>query len=111
MKKYLILAAGLLTCSSLILSSTPALARSDVSVGINIGIPGFYPGPVYMEPQPVYVEQQPVYVQPRVIYTQPRPLYIERGPVYYQGRQWEDRQYRGRHWKDKEHRGHDHEDD
>lgn len=99
-KKYLTFAAGLLTCASLMLAATPALARSDVSVGINIGIPGLYAAPVYVEPRPVYVE-------PRVIYTQPRPIYIEQGPVYYQRPQWEDREHRGRHWKDRDHRGRD----
>lgn len=98
MKKYLIFAAGLLAGASLMLTTAPAFARSDVSVGINIGVPGIYSAPVYVEPRPVYVE-------PRVIYTQPRPIYIEQGPVYYQRQRWEEREYRGRHWKDREHRG------
>lgn len=99
MKKYLTFAAGLLTCAGLMLTAAPALARSDVSVGINIGVPGFYPAPVYVAPQPVYVEPRPVYVQPRVIYTQPSPLYIQGGPEYYPGPRWEGREYRGRHWE------------
>ncbi|MEO8599089.1 MAG: hypothetical protein ABI656_04590 [bacterium] len=104
MKKYLTFAVGLLTCAGLLLTTAPALARSDVSVGINVGIPGFYAPPVYVVPQPVYIEPQPVYVEPRVIYSQPRPLYIEQGPVYYQRPQWERRKHRGRHWKDREYR-------
>lgn len=102
-KKYRTFAAGLLTCASLMLTVAPASARSDVSVGINIGVPGMYPMPVYVEPQPVYVAPRPVYVPPRVIYTQPRPLYIEGGPVYYQGPQWEGREYHGHHWKHRHH--------
>lgn len=98
MKKFLALAAGLLTCAGLMLAAAPALARSDVSVGINLGIPGIYPAPVYVAPQPVYVEPRPVYVQPRVIYTQPSPVYIEGGPAYYQ------EEYRGNHWKHRHHK-------
>ena len=97
-KKYLTFAAGLLTCASLMLATAPALARSDVSFGINIGIPGMYAAPVY-------VESRPVYIEPRVIYTRPRPIYIEQGPVYYQRPQWEGRKHRGRHWKDRDDRG------
>lgn len=105
MKKYLTFAAGLLTCASLMLATVPAFARADVSVGVNIGIPGMYPAPVYVEPRPVYVQPQPVYVQPpRAIYVQPRPIYVESGPTYYRGRQWEERR-----WKERHHR-HDHND-
>ena len=101
MKKILTFAAGLLACAGLMLTASPALARSDVSVGINLGIPGFYPAPVYVEPQPVY-EPRPVYVEPRPVYVQPRVIYSQ--PSYYQGPQWEDWGYR-RHWRDREHRG------
>lgn len=103
MKKILTFAAGLLACAGLMLTASPALARSDVSVGINLGIPGFYPAPVYVEPRPVYVEPRRVYVEPRPVYVQPRVIYTQ--PSYYQEPRWEDRGYRGRHWKDKEHRG------
>lgn len=95
MKKFLSFAAGILACAGLMLAAAPALARSDVSVGINIGVPGIYGAPVYVEPQP------------RVIYTQPRPLYIQGGPMYYEEPQWEGREHRGRHWKHR-HNKHDH---
>jgi hypothetical protein len=111
-KKYLTFAAGLFTCASLMLVTAPAFARSDVSVGINIGVPGIYPAPIYVEPRPVYVEPRPIYVEPRpvyvqpprVIYTEPRPVYIERGRGYYAAPQWEERGHRGRHWKERHHR-------
>lgn len=102
MKKFLTFAAGLLVCASLMLTATSASARSDVSVGINLGIPGFYPAPVYVEPQPVYVQPRPVYVEPQPVYVQPRVIYSQ--PSYYQEPQWEDRGYRG-HWRDREYRG------
>src|SRR5882757_6184413 len=82
MKKYLDIAAGLLAGAALIMAASPAMAHVDV--GINIGVPGFYQAPVYVEPQPVYVQPRPVYVQPRPVYVQPRPVYVQPGPVYVQ---------------------------
>ncbi|MEO6354647.1 MAG: hypothetical protein ABIO19_02835 [Burkholderiaceae bacterium] len=114
MKKLLTFTAGLLTCASLMLTAVPASARSDVSVGINLGFPGVYvePRPIYVEPRPIYVEPRPIYVEPQPVYVQPSPFYIEGGPVYYQRPQWEGRGHRGRrHWKDREYRRHDWDDD
>jgi hypothetical protein len=92
MKKYLTIAAGLMASAALMMAAGPAMAATHVDVGINIGIPGIFPAPVYVQPQPVYV-------QPQLAYVQPQPFYIERG----RGQDRHDR-----HWgHDRgEHRGH-----
>ena len=92
MKKYLTIAAGLMASAALMMAAGPAMATTHLDVGINIGIPGIIPAPVYVQPQPVYV-------QPQLAYVQPQPVYIERG----RGQDRHDR-----HWgHDRgEHRGH-----
>lgn len=87
MKKYLTVAAGLMASVALMMTASPAMAATHVDVGVNIGIPGILPAPVYVEPQPVYM--------------QPRPVYIEREREHDR----DERHYReDRH---DEHRGHD----
>ena len=92
MKKYLTIAAGLMASAALMMAAGPAMAATHVDVGINIGIPGIIPAPVYVQPQPVYM-------QPQLAYVQPQRVYIERG----RGQDRHDR-----HWgHDRgEHRGH-----
>ena len=63
MKKYLTIAAGLMASAALMMAASPAMAATHVDVGVNIGIPGILPAPVYVEPQPVYVQPQPVYIE------------------------------------------------
>lgn len=99
MKNTLTIAAGWIAGVAILIAAGPAAAHVDV--GINIGIPGIYPAPVYVEPQPVYVQPQPVYVQPQPVYVQPQPVYIERE----RGREWRERQWRARQWRERhEHR-------
>lgn len=99
MKNTLTIVAGWIAGVAILIAAGPAAARVDV--GINIGIPGIYPAPVYVEPQPVYVQPQPVYVQPQPVYVQPQPVYIERE----RGREWRERQWRARQWRERhEHR-------
>lgn len=62
MKKYLTIPAGLLASATLMMVASPAMA-AHVDVGINIGIPGVFAAPVYVQPQPVYVQPQPVYIE------------------------------------------------
>ncbi len=57
MKKYFIVAAGLIAGATLMLAAVPGVAAS---IDINVGIPG-----VYVQPQPVYVQPRPVYIQPQ----------------------------------------------
>lgn len=110
MKKYLTLTAGLLAGAALMLAS-PAMA-GHVDVGVNIGLPGFLPAPVYVEPRPVYVEPRPVYVEPRAVYVEPRPVYVEREREgEWRERRWHARQWRERHGyrdHDDEYRGRGH---
>ncbi len=83
MKKWLI---GSIAAAGLVISSA-ALARVDV--GINIGVPGFYPAPVYVAPPPVYYPPPPVYYRAPPVYVAP-PRYVYPAPVYYRGgdRHW-----------------------
>ena len=116
MKKYLTLTAGLLAGAALMLAS-PAMA-GHVDVGVNIGLPGFLPAPIYVEPRPVYVEPRPVYVEPREVYVEPRPVYVEREREgEWRERRWHARQWRERHgYRDRDdeyrgyRRGHGHDD-
>ncbi len=79
--------------------ASPAMAHVDV--GVNIGIPGVFAAPVYVQPQAIYVQPQPVYVESR--------------PVYVEGeRGWHERHRHERHYREDhrdhyrgEHRGHD----
>src|SRR5258706_15998573 len=92
MKKYLGIAAGLLASAALMMAASPAMAHVDV--GINIGVPGFYQAPVYVEPRPVYVQPQPVYVQPEPVYVQENRVYVEPPPVYIERENsWRERQW------------------
>lgn len=83
MKKWFI---GGVAAASLMISSV-ALARVDV--GISIGVPGFYPAPVYVAPPPVYYPPPPVYYRPPPVYVAP-PRVVYPAPVYYRegGRHW-----------------------
>lgn len=101
MKKYLTIAAGLIAGAASMMVASPAMA-GHVDVGINIGVPGFFAPPIYVEPQPVYVQPQPVYVQSR-------PVYVERERGEWRARQWRERhEHREHHEHDNEYRGHDH---
>lgn len=106
MKKYPIIATGLITSAILMMAAGPAMA-GGVDVDVNIGVP-----------------QPPVYVQPRPVYVQP-PVYVEERPYYIapeREREWRERHARARQWQEEhrrdrhddrrdhdrgEHRGHD----
>ncbi len=69
MKKLLIVSA---TAALIAGASVPALARTDVSFGVFVGVPGvayFPPPPVVYAPAPVY------YVSPAPVYYRPQPYY------------------------------------
>jgi hypothetical protein len=93
MKKFLVMAAGLIAGAALMSATVPALAQVDV--GVNIRVPG------------VYVAPAPVYVQPRPVYVEPRPVYIEQE----REGEWRERHVRAREWREnearREHREHD----
>ena len=92
MKKYLSVAAGLLTSATLILAAAPAQA-GPVHIDLNIGIP-----------VPVLVQPGPVYVQPDPGYFQPRGVVIYNNPGYYGYQQpWRERDWRDYHWYDRNH--------
>jgi hypothetical protein len=82
MNKMMTIAAGLATGAVLLLASLPASA-GGVDIGVNIGLPGVYQPPVYVQQQPVYVQQRPVYVQER-----------------YES-DWRERQFRAREWQER----------
>ena len=71
--KKSIVSIVLLSGAVLLASATPAMA-AHVGIGINIGVPGYYPAPVYVQPAPVYMPP-PVYVQPAPVYVR-RPRFI-----------------------------------
>lgn len=79
--KKSIVSIVLLSGAVLLASATPAMA-AHVGIGINIGVPGYYPAPVYVQPAPVYMPP-PVYVQPAPVYVRPAPVYYAPAPVYY----------------------------
>jgi hypothetical protein len=105
MKKFLIIAGGLISGATLMFAAAPAMARVDVQV--HLGAPGLYavPEPVYMQPRPVYVQPRPVYVQPRPVYVQPQPVYVQPRPVYVQPQPVYDDWRSRREWR--EHRWHE----
>ena len=79
----------ILALAALALLAWPlAPAQAGFRLGINIGIPLFWPAPppprpvVYVAPQPVYVAPQPVYVVPaqQPVYQAPRPVYVQPPP-------------------------------
>lgn len=107
MKKYLTVAAGSIAGAALMMAAAPAMAGVDV--GINFGLPGFFPAPVYVQPPPVYMQPPPVYVQPEPAYVQPQPVYAEPPPYYVErGHDWQRRRWHEWHrW----HERHEHGDD
>ncbi len=92
----------LLSAAVLLASTTPAMA-AHVGVGINIGVPGFYPAPVYVQPAPVYMPP-PVYYAPAPVYVRPDPVYYAPAPVYYGPRGY----YRDYYRHGRPYRGHGH---
>ncbi len=93
MKKHLTIAAGLIASAALMMVASPAMAHVDV--GVNIGIPGFFPAPVYVEPQPVYVQRQPEYIQSR-------PIYVEgEGGNAWREHEWRERRSHARQWQER----------
>lgn len=106
MKTRLAVITGLLAGAVMILATAPAMARTDVLVGI--GIPMYVqPAPVhvqphliYRQPQPYYVQAQPYYVQPQPYYRPPQPYYRDR----YHRQDWRrhhwNGDYRSRHDQD-----------
>lgn len=55
----------------LLAASGAAFAGGNVSFGISIGGPAFYPAPVYAAPPVVYYPPAPVYYAPPVVYHRP----------------------------------------
>lgn len=95
MKKTVLASAGAVA----LLLSSAALARVDVGIGVNLGVPPvvvappvyYPPAPVYVAPPaPVYYPPPPVYVAPRVVY--PYPYYGGYGGYYGPG--WHHGYYR-----------------
>lgn len=69
-------AAGLLTAA---VAPLPALAHTDVSLSIGLGLPP----PVYVAPAPVYYAPPPPrYYAPAPVAYYPAPYYYERRVVY-----------------------------
>ncbi|MFC6522916.1 LysR substrate-binding domain-containing protein [Undibacterium arcticum] len=80
-----------------------ALATEGIVLS-NIGLPGLFQAPVYVQPRPVYVQPEPVYVQPEPVYVEPEPVYVEARPVYIE-------QEREHDWREQHrHERHHHED-
>jgi hypothetical protein len=68
----------------LLAASGAAFAGGNVSFGITLGGPAFYPAPVYAAPPPVmYYPPAPVYYAPPVVYH--RPYYAPGVVVRYRG--------------------------
>jgi hypothetical protein len=67
----------------LLAASGAAFAGGNVSFGITIGGPAFYPAPVYAAPPVVYYPPAPVYYAPPVVYH--RPYYAPGVVVRYRG--------------------------
>ena len=66
---------ALLIGGILVVASGTAAAGGNVSFGISIGVPAYYPAPVYAAPPVVYYPPAPVYYGPPVVYYSPRPYY------------------------------------
>ncbi len=109
MKKYFIMAAGSIASATLMMVAVPA-AAGGVDVGINIGLPGFFPAPVYVPSPPVYVQPGPVYVQPEPVYVETPPFYIEQEHDW-QGPRWHEWHHEGRHRGHRDHERDEHDDD
>lgn len=95
MKKYLTIAAGLIASATFMMAAAPAMA-GGVNVDLNIGLPGLYQAPAYVQPRPVYVQPETVYVQQTPVYVQPRPVYIQQEREH----DWRERQLRARQWQE-----------
>ena len=67
----------------LLAASGAAFAGGNVSFGVTIGGPAFYPAPVYAAPPVVYYPPAPVYYAPPVAYH--RPYYAPGVVVRYRG--------------------------
>jgi hypothetical protein len=89
MKNKSFVVAGVLSGAVLWLAAAPAMA--GVGVELNIGVPGLYAQPAYVQPAPVYVQEPRVYVESRTVYERPQSYYVER-------EYRED--WRQRHWTD-----------
>jgi hypothetical protein len=77
MKKTMIVAALTALIAG---ASVPALARTDVSFGVFVGVPGV----AYVPPPPVVYAPAPVYYAPPPVYYRPRPYYYgPPAPVHY----------------------------
>lgn len=85
MKRITFLAALIVS----LMSFSAAKAQVSGHIGINIGSPGYYGGPVYREPRRVVVVERPVYRRypvREVYYNRPvvvRRGYYRSGPVFY----------------------------
>jgi hypothetical protein len=102
MKKYLRILAGSIASAALMMAASPAMAHADVDV--NIGIPGLFPAPVYVQPRPVYVEPSPVYIEQEPHY--------DRHERYSRARHWQEQQWREQHHGEDRHDDHyDHDHD
>ncbi len=65
---------AVLAGTALVAASGAAFAGGNVSFGISLGVPAYYPAPVYAAPPVVYAPPAPVYYPP-VVYYSPRPYY------------------------------------
>jgi hypothetical protein len=64
---------ALLIGSILVVASGTAAAGGNVSFGISIGVPAYYPA--YTPPPVAYYPAAPVYYSPPAVYYSPRPFY------------------------------------
>jgi len=72
---------ALLIGGILVVASGTAAAGGNVSFGITIGVPAYYP--VYTPPPVVYYPAAPVYYSPPVAYYSPRPYYAPAAVIRY----------------------------
>jgi len=62
---------AVLAGTALVAASGAAFAGGNVSFGISLGVPAYYPAPVYAAPPVVYAPPPPVYYAPPVVYYRP----------------------------------------